>query len=484
MDAPAIALRFRDTTPGIDTIAAHREILGHKGLVWWGWWKKAFEDENRSLLSDLFLKETPIDILIIDRSTKRMFTAKCRSWTPDKAAIDRELVPLYYRNHVDDVFGWFLLESIDKAEFDPRVAQQFGDNTLASLIDGKNHDSELVEIPGYENRSSILHLSDIHFGSDYAYRYQDQPVSILDSRRTLTECVISDLTRINRHKDIAAVIVTGDFVTRGEWNGEVRTRALKEFEALRSALALRKEQIFVVPGNHDIVRYPNGSNINIADLTVEKQATYKHENEYRLFIDQLTGRPWNLPLNYLSRIKLKSADLLMCALNSCLIVATEWTEYGYVGEIGLSTISLMNNISIERPTFKFMALHHHLLPVNRVDVPQDRGVSLSLDASILLESAQLAGVHIALHGHQHMPKLSRYQNIPLMNGSAKKPLLVVSNGSTGAIETRLPGNERNTYCVFELSDKDVNLWLRELRPDGKEGAQLFQGPLDIPPECH
>ncbi len=137
---------------------------------------------------------------------------------------------------------------------------------------------------------------------------------------------------------------------------------------------------------------------------------------------------------------------------------------------------------IERPTFKFIALHHHLLPVAEVDAPQSRGVSLNLDASKLLDAAQDAGVHVALHGHQHMPKIARYQTIPLRGVTASQPLYVISSGSTGAVQARLPGNERNTYCAFCLSDGGMELWMRELRPDGKVGTTLYQGRLEVVPE--
>ena len=43
MAAPLVVLRFRDTTPGTDTIAAHVELLGRHGAVWWGWWRKEYE---------------------------------------------------------------------------------------------------------------------------------------------------------------------------------------------------------------------------------------------------------------------------------------------------------------------------------------------------------------------------------------------------------------------------------------------------------
>ena len=182
-------------------------------------------------------------------------------------------------------------------------------------------------------------------------------------------------------------------------------------------------------------------------------------------------------------MNLRTADLLICVLNSCTILATEWTEYGFVGNSGLDAIGKLREELIQRPTFKLIALHHHLLPVIGVEAPNNKGVTLTLDASDLLDAAQRAGVHIALHGHQHMPRLARYQTIPLLGGgSSTQPLNVVSNGSTGVVRPRLPGSERNTYCVFRFDENDVHLWMREIRPDGKEGANLFEGHLDICPE--
>ncbi len=79
-----------------------------------------------------------------------------------------------------------------------------------------------------------------------------------------------------------------------------------------------------------------------------------------------------------------------------------------------------------------------------------------------------------------MPRLAQYQTIPLMNKKPSLPLHVISNGSTGA--KRLPGNERNTYCIFRLDDEIAHLWMREIRPDGKEGTTLFEDSLGVSPQ--
>src|SRR5436190_2185818 len=75
-------------------------------------------------------------------------------------------------------------------------------------------------------RSSILHLSDLHFGADYGFLAQGERAEIGDGRRTLTECIVADLERLGLTNDVAVLIVTGDFITRGDWNDRVRSAAL------------------------------------------------------------------------------------------------------------------------------------------------------------------------------------------------------------------------------------------------------------------
>lgn len=483
MAPPTIALRFRDTTPHVDTIAAHGEILQREGAVWWGWWKKDFEDSDDDFLAKLFASEKSIDILIVDRSTERTFLAVCNRWVPPGEQVDPGRVPEYYRDQISKVFGWFLLVSIESVKYHTEIANRFGDKTFLLLSGNFGPAAEkAASRSGDLGKSCVLHLSDLHFGDDYAYLTQGEKVAPGELRRTLTERLLEDIARIDLAEDIAALVVTGDFMSRGNWDDGVRFHALSEFKALQDALSIAPGQIFVVPGNHDIVRYPKDAEVDIATIAVDNQTTFRHEREFRTFADELIGRSWKEPLNYVYRIQLKNVDLLICLLNSCRIVATQWTEYGFVGNNGLDAIEQLKAEDIERPTFKFVALHHHLLPVAEVEAPKFSGVSLSLDASKLLDAAQDAGVHVALHGHQHIPKIARYQTIPLMGANASQPLYVISNGSTGAVQARLPGNERNTYCAFRLSDDGIELWMREIRPDGKEGTTLYQGALGVVPE--
>lgn len=479
MAAPTIALRFRDTTPGIDTIQAHLDIIADKGFVWWGWWKKTFEDEHLDALERI---QEPASTYIVDRSTRRMYIARLATWTPGPlSGSDLAAIPTYYLEERDRVFGWFKLTNLKQCEYIDDVANKFGDHTLVPLSETVPLPDRVAGVTNATGRSSILHLSDLHFGPDYDFLVQGEVPAIGNSKRTLTQCIVDDLTRVGAQNDIAAILVTGDFTTRGDWTHKTRSQILAEFESLTAALGLEKTHIIAVPGNHDIVRATDASALDPAKLAVSNQATYEHELQYRIFCEDLMGRRFRETLNYVRRLQLEQADVLIGVLNSCTIVQTEWTEYGYIGDSGVDALRELGVERIERPTFKLMALHHHLLPVTNVATLNKKGITMSVDAPRILDVAQQAGVQLAVHGHEHMPRVVKYENYLLTGSPEAAPICVVSNGSTGVSSTRRPGNERNTYCLFRFNEEEMELKMRELRPDGKSGSSLYAGRLGIRP---
>ena len=477
MAASVIILRFRDTTPGVDTIAAHLELLGRHGAVWWGWWRKETEAATARDVPN-----GPLEVLLADRSTRRMFRAACERFSVRGAEVDPEEVPEYYRRHIGEIEGFFRLTRIDEIAYDEDLGGRLGERTMMRMGEpGAGPTEHLASAAEAAGRSSVLHLSDLHFGADYGFLTQGERTEIGDGRRTLTECIVADLERIGLRHDVAAVIVTGDFITKGDWKDRVRSAALREFDALREALGVTQQQIVAVPGNHDIVRYPDGAQIDIRELAVAGQTNLQHEREFRTFVDELIDRDWKESLNYVRQISLGTIDVQICVLNSCTITATKWREYGYVGTGGIDAIRTLASMPIKRPTFRFIALHHHLLPVAEVEAPASEGVTLALDASVILAEAQAAGVHVALHGHQHKAKLATYMNLPLAGAALGSPIQVVSNGSAGAAVARLPYGENNSYCVFSVEGEKLRLRMRELRTSAQPGAQLFDQLLQIVP---
>lgn len=480
MVASSVALRFRDTTPGVDTIELHQEILEARGAVWWGWWKKDFEDGH----SDFFKNATEeIGLLILDRSTSRMFLAHSRErMIASDDHPDLSLVPSYYHHSANEVHGWFNLISIEAVEYDEEVANRFGDGTAIVLEEAfEPAQSDEGNDRALTAQSSILVLSDLHFGPDYEFLKQGEVSPIGSEKRTLTECLVSDLRQKGLYDDIGAVMVTGDFTSNGKWEDQDIADIAGELNALATELEIDIRSFLALPGNHDGVRYPENWDGDVAKLAVDNQVSFKHERDFRFFLNHLQGRDIQEPLEYVERIRLKNADVLIGVLNSCRILATSWTEYGYVGRSGIETIRELGTQTVTRPTFRVLGVHHHLLPVNQVESPQKNGVTLSLDASKILETAQEVGVHVAIHGHQHMPHLARYQSFSLTGSRQSKGLTVVSNGSAGVSAKRRPGEERNTYCVITFSSDGVRLRMRELRSDSRPGSDLYDGELDAIP---
>lgn len=478
MAPPRVALRFRDTTPDIDTIAEHQRLIEQHGSCWWGWWRKDWEPEFASLFQELATVRG--SVVLVDRSTRSAFHAEFLQATRDGAQVDDERIPPYYQAFKQSVSGWFLLTSINTVQYDAKIGMRLGATTLL-ILDAAELPAPTRPSPHKSGRHCLLHLSDLHFGKDYAYLPPGKTPEIGDTRQTLTHCIVKDLARLELQDDIGLVIISGDFTTGGDWTDVTRNSILKEVENLLAALKLSKDALLAIPGNHDVVRYPEGANIDVAMLAVDRQTRKEHETTFRVFQEELTGRRWNEPLTYSSRFTLDNVEIDVRALNSCNIVPTKWTEYGYVGIDGLDVLSENHGSSSGLPVLKILAIHHHLLPTIGVEAPNKQGVSLTLDAVELLDSAQMNGVDLILHGHQHRARISQYASLPFMNGDVRQPMIIVSGGSAGAKADRLPGSDRNTYSVFEIQPSEIHLWLRELRFDAQEGAMLFDGPLPIHP---
>lgn len=425
------------------------------------------------------------DALLVDRETHRCFSAHYqRAVGSDADGVDEARVPPYYRHEISNVSGWFLLDEINETEYRHDIAERFGQLTILVLTESREVKKEEGDAaPLTMQRPAILHLSDLHFGNDYCFLYQGQKPKIGAQTKTLTHCLIEDLKRADLLGKVGLLLITGDFTTQGDFSDETRLRILAEFDALQKALGITKDQIVAVPGNHDIVRYKPEEKIDADTLAAAKQTRYKHENDYRLFMEELTGRKWNEPLHYHRMFRAAEFDLVVAALNSCTITATEWTEYGYVGDLGVSVLNEVASIPVSRPTFRVVALHHHVVPVNKVEAPYSKGVSLTLDAVDILDAGQRAGFHFLIHGHQHLPRVSRYGRIPsIVEADARiGEMFIISGGSAGAVASRLPGAERNAYTVLSLGSDNVQLVMRELRTDAKAGATLYNCPLGVKP---
>ncbi|MFA0125231.1 metallophosphoesterase, partial [Vibrio sp. 10N.261.48.A2] len=147
------------------------------------------------------------------------------------------------------------------------------------------------------------------------------------------------------NKDIAAIIITGDFTTRSDWSDSTKNLIISELHSIASGLGVDKSNIITLPGNHDMKRYPSDSNIDENKLAGNTQVTYEHERDYRLFSEELTGKHWKSQLDYNIIVSLGDVDLFLSIMNSCRVTSSKLTEYGYVGSLGLDILDDLANLN-------------------------------------------------------------------------------------------------------------------------------------------
>ena len=362
-------LRFRDFET--KTVEVHRQIINQTGAVWWAWWKKESEDGKLEVLEEL-ARACPLDVGLVNRLTDTRFVARCTrvAYSVDGTPLstpEPARTPVYYRQ--DSFPAWFLFSSVESVrsdDWDRRFGGvPVGEPTLF-LIPTNSADQAralLTEKPTRKPISIrspvILHLSDLHFGSDYGFPLRRREVPTL--QQTLDETIGQGLVRMGS-PPIGLLIISGDITTRGEGNGFLEAQSF--LSSLLPRLHLSSDQVVIVPGNHDI-------------LLDDRQLTrnYSSEQPFRNFLNLVYGSN-ELELNRLHWFSSPEKDIIILALNSIRPRAETTMEYGYIGrdlygplvdEAGRLNSEIQSKQGI--PPISMAVLHHHVLPTPLVENP-------------------------------------------------------------------------------------------------------------------
>jgi hypothetical protein len=139
MSIPRLALRFRELTPGVDTVASHNLIIKKQGYTWWGWWKKQTEPDRTKdlrILKECIISAHRLEALLIDTSAERMHRAIIVDIHTGKLSEPEKLrVPKYYRD-VADVAAWFKVTSIiADVPYEIPVENSIDPNTMITFLD-------------------------------------------------------------------------------------------------------------------------------------------------------------------------------------------------------------------------------------------------------------------------------------------------------------------------------------------------------------
>ena len=321
-------------------------------------------------------------------------------------------------------------------------------------------EGQFAVAPVATRSACILHLSDLHFGSDYGFPIHSRTVPTL--QQSLDEAITRGLD-VAGCPPIGVVVVSGDITTRGEHDGFTEARVF--LERLVDKLGLEPEHIVVVPGNHDIL---------LDDSRVTR--SYGAEQPFRDMVNLLTGSR-STEMNRIHWFAAEGGrDLLILALNSVRPRARTTMEYGYVGrdlygplvdELRQMRAGIKARKNVDPLTIA--VLHHHVLPTPLMEDPEEnRPVSLTLDAGRLIEDLQRAGFHAILHGHQHVPFVGSTSRAFRNNDGAwvhGPTVHVIGGGSCSVRSDRLWNDMRNnTVGIYRPADNGLAVTMYQFAP--------------------
>jgi len=540
-----MVLRFRDLVA--KTIEQHGRLIQEHGFVWWGWWNKPEERVPRTTFQSFtksIQSQGQLSAFLADSGNRLLFgTAIKEIKFPDAEGFidcpDPEKTPTYYSKN--QYKAWFKLISIEQIpideirkwtydevqEFlDDPTAESFQDKrvfNLAEMLERRHRTiyfvrpfregdrdvevrlipaigpsilvgderklqmvppvalKDFITTPIIRDTNYVVHLSDLHF-SDTHHGFG---VSLDDPNRTLVQYLRDDIHEIGGGKPPAAVLITGDFTWTGQKSEFDRARSF--IQDLQSVTGLEDQHFVVVPGNHDICWATQNSDEFDPSAKVNRPKKDAEEN-YRKFIsDSLQFAP-NSDLSMGRRYLLGNyVSLDIVGLNSCTLERRGFAGLGYVGydQLKRAATAMDWRPLASKTKYRFLALHHHLIPVSsREEISTyDHRYSLTIDSGQIVYVALELQVDLIAHGHMHQPfssDISRTANEPTF--PAGRSLCIHCAGSAGVGRADLGAIGRNSYSVYEFDDAGITLTVRSIGEAADRFQKSWSCRFDISPQ--
>jgi 3',5'-cyclic AMP phosphodiesterase CpdA len=226
----------------------------------------------------------------------------------------------------------------------------------------------------------------------------------------------------------------------------------------------------LIPGNHDI-------EIAADEISPRPTEEYKHERRFRDFLRSFYGEDIKEIESLRKYRTTNDWHVAVVGLNSVRLRTPETKEYGYVGDRSAPSLQRLQEANADRGTHELarermlnvVTLHHHLLPGELLTRPEkNRPVSMTLDSGQVVADCQRAGVHLVLHGHQHIPFLGSTSRARRRNGDWEghdDKLFVIGSGSTGASRERLSDELRNnTFGIYRAQGTSLHIRVEQFTP--------------------
>lgn len=353
----------------------------------------------------------------------------------------------------------------------------------------------------------LLHISDLHFTANPipASDVDDKAaVSDLDALIRVpdrSEQLLRDLRRAFPAEEDwpDAIVVSGDLVDRGGTDHDADGRgefdvAVEFLERLAGLFGLGNDRVLIVPGNHDI------------DWT----EGLGRLDRYRSYLDATAGfgSPYErggFLMPHFERLRSRSGDVVVdiallasptfsgepdpntSALRRTVLEVLEQAgdESKFLGAeralrvapldiaaIGERQLRAVEEHPVDGTSVRIAVLHHHLLPINQVEITPFEAV---VDGGKVLESLIRSGYDLVLTGHKHERRLARLQQESGVIDVFTGPSLFLANpGGTRAgfsmIDIRPAAAEYAVLRHYETADvrpagTDALVWANRIEPE-------------------
>jgi hypothetical protein len=316
--------------------------------------------------------------------------------------------------------------------------------------------------PQWERHARIVHLSDLHFGSNAI-----DPPSVQAGR------LIAVLEREDRVPDFVAV--TGDL----SWSGH-RTE-LRDAEAFLELLVawLRqrrgwddlecRRRIIVVPGNHEAAwALSNGIP---AEGGVPRDEAIEHWARYSLgpfanfanrFYRQSTF--WDLDMPCVAAT-FAEPSIAFVSMSTAHYITQATRDARFGQDLLAHAVGLLAREDVQRARFRIGVWHHNLRPFQ-----SQPGAISDVDVAVRGFLRSKPSLDLALHGHVHQGEVDVY----LPRGRDQVVLPYSAVGSFGVAAHHRPGDDlrgriHNEFAVVELHTSGAGRRMQtefyELKPD-------------------
>jgi 3',5'-cyclic AMP phosphodiesterase CpdA len=250
------------------------------------------------------------------------------------------------------------------------------------------------------------------------------------------------------------VAITGDIT---------QAAAAEEFKQARDFLSnlydaeafgwqIRPQDIFIVPGNHDLVYSEQdsvgrwGRYCSFYGEHARQVATNTGSDPFRPTAEE--------PQSLTRAIDQSREGLVLLEINSAAYVrqGTQEEHRGMVDQRAMHDIDMaLSQIERQRldNAIRIALIHHHPIVLPGLTDPGE-GYDAVVYSDFLLDLLKKYRFHVLLHGHKHQPYTFSYDAVCAWVRDKLQPLMVIAGGSAGIEKLPDRPGKRNTYNIVDI----------------------------------